>query len=136
MKYSRTERGWAGHFILGHACGFRRNTLLKVDGEDYGIVISTVGACRPDSEKPCVEIGHNRFYETLIFKAHEDGIYWEADISSGEQPYPGRWSVDNLEDENVVNDMHEEAVDFFMRHFALAEDVAQLSSWIERCDEE
>ena len=65
----RTERGWAGHFIAAGNCRFRRNTLLEFG--DTRIVVSTVGAYLDPLSKELGTVGHNRTYETMVFKAGE-----------------------------------------------------------------
>lgn len=75
---NRTERGWAGHFICGKDCLFRRNTLLEHG--DRRIVISTVGALFLNGKLETIGAG-GRFYETMAFKAKKEGQYWEADVS-------------------------------------------------------
>ena len=72
----RTERGWAGHFILADKCLFRRNTLIAY--EDKKWVISTVGNCFVGGA--LTEIGADRYYETMAFVANDDE-YNDADFS-------------------------------------------------------
>ena len=72
----RTERGWAGHFILADKCLFRRNTLIAY--EDKKWVISTVGNCFVGGA--LTEIGANRYYETMAFVANDDE-YNDAEFS-------------------------------------------------------
>ena len=84
-KVKRTERGWAGHFICGNDCRFRRNTLLEYG--DKRVVVSTVGNLlyiNPITKKgEITTIGLNRYYETMAFEAtFENDFYWEADIGN------------------------------------------------------
>ena len=81
----------AGHFICGHLCRFRLNTYVN------GYIISTVGEYVPDSRVREIirssdgrqtkligdaeeadfgfqEIGLNRKYETMTFKAKKSGL--------------------------------------------------------------
>jgi len=116
-RVKRTERGWAGHFICAQDCRFRRNTLLEY-GETR-VVISTVGAMfsrfHMKGSGP-EEIGYNRHYETMIFHAHKDGEYWEADVrKEWDGARAGDWQLlmtKENEDQidNLANDMHEKNV--------------------------
>jgi hypothetical protein len=76
----RIERGWAGHFCMGVECNWRRNTLIEDDKGRY-IVVSSVGALPVIDKKgyrtKFQEIGFKRYYETMIFVGHEDGIFIE-----------------------------------------------------------
>jgi hypothetical protein len=100
----RTERGWAGHFISASRCRFRRNTLLEC-GEKR-IVVSTVGAW--ENGEP---IGYNRYYETMAFQAHKDGIYWDADLRK-QVHFKSKWQVATLSEttDAEANEMHEAVV--------------------------
>jgi hypothetical protein len=100
----RTERGWAGHFISASRCRFRRNTLLEC-GEKR-IVVSTVGAW--ENGEP---IGYNSYYETKAFHAHNDGIYWDADITK-QVHFKSKWQVATLSETSdaEANEMHETVV--------------------------
>ena len=112
-KIKRTERGWCGHFICGDRCRFRRNTLLT-KGRKH-IIISTVGnLATEDGEMDT--IGHERYYETMAFRAVKVGAYWDADVSE-EVPFESDWSIcaksaKKLPDDvdNKANDMHEAVV--------------------------
>lgn len=82
-KVKRTERGWAGHFILSDRCLFRRNTLLKY--KDQKIVVSTVGCCldvhSSEEDRKFIEIGHDRYYETMAFHSIlSDTVYFDIDV--------------------------------------------------------
>lgn len=135
MALTRHERGFAGHFIMSSDCLFHRNTLVT-DGDRH-IIVSTVGNCRPsrmshDGRGPggqtrpriiiredAIEIGLDRFYETMIFAGVAEGSYIEADVSrqlSCEEP----WSIPGplLESSDMQADMmHEANVTYVMRHF-------------------
>lgn len=82
----------AGHFICGHMCRFRMNTHVN------GYIVSTVGQYAPshvfengeirmrrDSD-PCEEIGHNRMYETMVFKARP--TRWREDTKPEDRCCP------------------------------------------------
>lgn len=108
---TKTERGWAGHFICAQDCHFRRNTLLE--HEDERIVISTVGnmwSDAPNKTEP-TEIGHERYYETMVFGATKQGLYWDADVTQ-QVDFDSPWSIGEAEEESdeAANDMHETAV--------------------------
>lgn len=75
----RYERGYAGHFISSQRCSFRRNTLVQAD-DGRGIVVSTVGNMRVDDPEGVREIGLERHYETMMFRAVEEDGYLEADV--------------------------------------------------------
>lgn len=77
MEIKLTERGWAGHFIGGHHCLFRRNTLIE--SGDRKIVVSTVGGYI-NREGKIESIALNRFYETMAFEAELENGYIEANV--------------------------------------------------------
>tara|TARA_B100001964_G_C13968663_1_gene480896 strand:+ start:119 stop:484 length:366 start_codon:yes stop_codon:yes gene_type:complete len=105
----RTERGWAGHFICAMRCKFRRNTLIEYKNKK--IVVSTVGLMEnPLEEGKYDEIGYKRYYETMAFKANlKDKKYYDADVSQPIQ-FNSNWTIDNIDDDNQANDMHEKVV--------------------------
>jgi hypothetical protein len=77
----RTERGWAGHFCAASNCRYRRNTLLELG--EVKVIVSSVGCYVYDGS--IQKIGHNRYYETMVFYAQPlakniDG-YIEADVT-------------------------------------------------------
>lgn len=103
-----TERGWPGHFIAAQGCLFRRNTLLEL-GNDR-IVVSTVGNYR-DHDNTVQEIGWNRHYETMAFRAKWEAPYWEADVTR-EVSLTTPCGIEGVEQasDGWANDMHEAAV--------------------------
>ena len=114
MKIKITERGWPAHFICADRCMFRRNTLIEVGRKR--VVVSTIGQMRKLNDKGIEEIGINRYYETMAFKAIKEGAYWEADILKEITFHSERaicaddWSLlpDNID--NKANGMHDEVV--------------------------
>ena len=83
----------AGHFICGHRCQFRLNTYVN------GYVISTVGELPDMLEKDgrFSEIGRNRLYETMVFRAAESGYAccpYDAIISE-EKDFKGYMTADD-----------------------------------------
>jgi hypothetical protein len=115
MKPTRTERGWAGHFICASDCLFRRNTLIERGRKK--IVVSTVGAMLPrdaESIKPVGAFG--RYYETMAFRAKKKDGYWEIDASN-QIDFESNWSicadsVDKLPKcvDVLADEMHENVV--------------------------
>ena len=106
ISVKTTERGWGGHFICADRCLFRRNTL--VEGPAQSFVVSTVGNFYDGREPVAQTIGHQRYYETMVFLARKDGPYLEADV--GNQVFMSSdWSIDNVDkgSDNAANDMHE-----------------------------
>ena len=110
MDIKRTERGWAGHFICGHRCLFRRNTLLEYN--DLSIVVSTVGYMLiiDGREKNIEKIGHNRYFETMCFHSMKDDVrYKDADVQR-QIDFNSPWSIDIIDADDKANDMHETVV--------------------------
>ena len=114
MKIKITERGWAGHFCGSGSCQFRRNTLIEYGNKR--VVVSTVGNYQPqdtpnNKDKREHEIGINRFYETMAFKAKKEGVYWEADVSQVVR-FRSNWALSELEQETDLkaDKMHDKVV--------------------------
>lgn len=109
-QVTRTERGWAGHYICSYKCLFRRNTLLEYG--DVKVVVSTVGAqleCRYPRKFDTV--GHNRYYETMAFMADETDTRFN-DIDPGKELLiAGNTAIDHLDADDEANDMHEAIVE-------------------------
>jgi hypothetical protein len=113
MMVKRTERGWAGHFICAHSCLFRRNTLLECG--DERIIVSTVGAYLYKEKLETIGAG-GRYYETMAFKAKNEGPYFDADVHN-ELSFDSEWSIcagspEELPDDvdNQADQMHEAVV--------------------------
>ena len=115
MNIVRTEKGWGAHLIVGNSCNFRRNTLL--DNDIKKIIGSTVGAyISPLYPNKFTDIGHNRYYETMVFEATLQGKYWDADVTK-EVKFDSSWAIDHFGDnsDNEANDMHEVVVKEIMQ---------------------
>ena len=111
-EVKRTERGWAGHFCAARDCQFRRNTLLEKDGR--GIVVSTVGAYRLGPGGKFEEIGLDRHYETMAFRADMGDVYRDADVSC-EIGFSSPWRISITPEntrcvDNLADQMHEAVV--------------------------
>lgn len=107
MKIKLIERGWAGHFICGHRCLFRRNTLIEFG--DRRIVVSTVGLMQDWKDENKIDtIGHERYYETMAFNAKWEEPYWEANVQE-EVEFESPWSLNEKEHESDIKaqKMHE-----------------------------
>lgn len=118
MEVKRTERGWVGHFILGHRCLFRRNTLLERG--DERVVISTVGNLIDNDTNNHNTIAWETWYETMAFTATNNGGYLDADVGSmidfeSESCLRAKTWSELIEKyplvDNVANDMHEKVVE-------------------------
>ncbi len=108
MKVTRTERGWAGHFICSSRCLFRRNTLLEC--EDGQIVVSTVGLMRSLDEQSFDAIGIDRYFETMAFHANpKDTRYHDADVTR-QVHFDSPWCIDEADADDKANEMHEMVV--------------------------
>ena len=111
FKVRRTERGWAGHYICANKCRFRRNTLLEY--KRIKIVVSTVGAMEDYGKFE--EIGHNRYYETMVFHSDKDDKrYHDIDVSK-QVSFGSEWSIDKIDADDKANDMHETVVNEITR---------------------
>lgn len=106
MSVKRTERGWAGHFIGGASCMFRRNTLLESAGQR--VVISTVGGYCPTDGKIMTIGSGGRYYETMAFTAREEGPYVEIDVS-GQLSFDSEWAICAESPENLPADVDNQA---------------------------
>lgn len=108
-EVKKTERGWGGHFCAASGCRFRRNTLLEFGRKR--IVVSTVGNYWTNGGKDNEEIGCNRYYETMAFKAVKEGVFWEADVSK-QIDFDSPWSISVCEQETdlAADAMHEAVV--------------------------
>lgn len=108
LTVERAERGWVGHFICGHRCRFRRNTLLECG--DVRIVVSTVGLMRNMADDGFEEIGHERYYETMAFHAERVADrYWDADVAR-QVYFESEWAIAEIDADDKANDMHEAVV--------------------------
>ncbi len=77
MEVKLTYRGWPGHFIMSHACVFHLNTLVECGSTR--IIVNTVGNMQLPGEKTVAEIGLDRYYETMAFKAALKDGYWDQE---------------------------------------------------------
>ena len=113
MKVKRTERGWAGHFILSYRCLFTRNTLLEY--KNVAIVVSTVGRLqkygnRNFNNKDFETLGIDRYYETMVFHTDKNDKEFQ-DIDVSKQIYFDSDGAINIEyADNEANEMHETVV--------------------------
>ena len=104
-KIKRIERGWAGHYCLGYKCLFHLNTLLVTN--KYKIIISTIGNCHIGKE--LIEIGSDRYYETMVFHAVQKQEFLEIDVDK-EINTENNWAIDKPYQDNLANKMHETIV--------------------------
>lgn len=112
MKVTREERGWAGHFICGHRCLFRRNTLLTYKG--IQIVVSTVGLLPDDLLETggghFTQIGLSRHFETMVFHSDPtDTRYHDMDVSR-QVDFDSPWAISEIDADDRANEMHEQVV--------------------------
>ena len=114
FEVTHVERGWIAHFICADKCLFRRNTLIECEQTETRIIVSTVGAMRVETLDRVyfAEISPGRFYETVAFHAHWDGIYWDADVSKKIINIDSPWNIDTCERETdeQANKMHDDIV--------------------------
>jgi hypothetical protein len=116
----RTERGWAGHFILGYRCRFHLNTLLECG--DKKIIVSTVGNLLDRKSKEPEIISCNRYYETMAFKAKQDEEYeeyMEIDVTK-QLNFKSQWRISEPFKDNEANEMHEKVVQEFIKKMSKA----------------
>lgn len=114
-KVIRTERGWAGHFCCSYRCLFQRNTLLQYEG--VSIVVSTVGLMQSlfadaffDDSK-FEEIGHGRYYETMVFHSDKNDLrYHNADLLR-EITIESPWYISEVDADDKANIMHDTVVE-------------------------
>lgn len=118
MNITVKERGWAGHFIMGHKCMYRRNTL--VSGDNISVVVSTVGNMVIDDKRGVEEVGHNRIYETMVFVSTFENGYHEADVTKEVSNTTSNWC---LSKEELRNDSDNQAD---AMHDVMVEEVAEL----------
>ena len=125
MEVKRTERGWAGHFICGDRCRFRRNTLIEYGDKKW--VVSSVGAMylfNPLTRKSELDsVGYERWYETMAFVARDDE-YNDADVSQ-EIHFESEWGLFGADKDDFLknhpmadmeaNEMHEKVVEELMK---------------------
>lgn len=113
MSVTITDRGWPGHFICGHRCTFRRNTLIECG--ERRVVVSTVGNMLTRDESGREEIGHNRHYETMAFEAKREGSYWEADVCQ-QLDFDSDWCIEGVTEDSDLRagEMHEAVVAEFV----------------------
>jgi hypothetical protein len=117
-----TERGWPGHFICASRCLYRRNTLLSNSSGTVRIVVSTVGGLLSRGEDSFETIGHERYYETMVFHASDERGYWEADVSR-EVPFESQWCIDthSYETDKLAEEMHRRVCDEISGRMAAGE---------------
>ena len=77
-KVKRTERGWAGHCCISHECMYHRNTLLEYG--DIKVVVSTIGRWLDKDGRHFIEVGCDRYFETMAFMAKVNDKYNDADV--------------------------------------------------------
>jgi hypothetical protein len=113
MNITVKERGWVGHFIMGHKCMYRRNTL--VSGDNISVVVSTVGNMVIDDKRGVDEVGLNRIYETMVFVSKFENGYHEADVTKEVSNTTSNWclSKEELRDDsdNQADAMHDNMVE-------------------------
>lgn len=115
----RTERGWAGHYIMGPYCAWHRNTLIE-HSDGRGIVISSIGAFSPNHNGHHEMIGAGRYYETMVFRAKKDGPYIEPDTSRQLHTKNIKWCVSDKPGIGVdlkAEEIHEENVKYVVFNF-------------------
>lgn len=128
VEVTRQERGWAGHFICAKDCLFRRNTLVTCGDLKY--VVSTVGNMIIKHDAPpflkmgeVQEIGHHRWYETMVFESLYDQ-YDDIDVDK-QINIDSDWGIwgdswEKVEEtygkdvDNAANRMHERIVEEIM----------------------
>ena len=108
MEVKRTERGWAGHFCLSYRCEYHRNTLLEYNG--VKVVVSTVGRLREDMiSNTYMEVGRDRYFETMAFIAEENDKYNDADVTR-QVSFDAKWCLPSPYMELEADAMHEDVV--------------------------
>lgn len=110
-KAKITYRGWPGHYILGHRCVFRLNTLIECGKKR--VVVSTVGELLSREGSPgkvlCEPLGPtggpgngDRYYEIYVREARREHGWWEADFSRPVK-FRGRRAFGKTEERQAQN---------------------------------
>lgn len=130
LVVTRTERGWPGHFICSNRCFYRRNTLLQTSITN--LIVSSVGNLHEINKSEPQPIGHNRFYETMVFVAKQIGPYLEADVHATlEEGSPsfacGEFNTLPADIDSLMDTYHEERVAFWAQRLQEGFEYAEFS---------
>lgn len=106
-KVKKTERGWAGHFCASHECMYHRNTLLEYG--DRKVVVSTIGRWLDKDGRNFIEVGSNRYFETMAFMAKVNDKYNDADVRR-KVHFSSEWALPSPDMELEADAMHERVV--------------------------
>ena len=110
---TQEERGWPAHFICANRCAFHRTTILTRD-DDVQIVVSTVGAMQKDfgrgGQGGYETIGCDRYYETMVFHAHEEECGCTLGDVHREVSFAADWSISDPEACHKADAMHNDVV--------------------------
>jgi hypothetical protein len=68
----------------------------------------------PLQEGAFMEIGYNRYFETMAFHARHYGRYWDTDVCR-EVSFESSWTIADVDADDRANDMHETVVTELMR---------------------
>ena len=116
MNVERKEIETPNDCIRAELFRFRKKTLLKYN--DTAVIVSTVGIMNfPMGESVLAEkfnvnpnmfkqIGHDRYYETMVFYADPND---DVDVTR-EIEFESEWSIDHLDADNEAIAMHENVI--------------------------
>jgi len=124
---TRIESGWPAHFICAERCAFHRASILRRD-DGTDLVVSTVGAMnafaglpRRNPERRYEEVGCERDYETMAFRAKREECGCWVNESGREIGFASPWAMRHDDKSHDADSMHEAVVAEFVKRLESGE---------------